>query len=368
LLFIIIDLHGGAGVFCRTLATGLRRHFGDEFDPMLLTLRAPAALPTDSTVFCDIRSLGTHVDNSWRKPAQLAAHLPALARAIREMHPARIITAGTYPNLLVPCVAPDVPTLLTVHVNTTQLLRDSRFRTVLRPLVRLRYETAPVVAPANGVADDLRRNHGAANVRVIHHGVDEARIRELAQATPENLPSAPYVIAVGRLTPQKDYPTLLRAYAAARERGLPHRLVIVGDGDLRDELTGLAREMELGQHVLFLGHRDNPYPYIRRADCLVLSSVFEGFGLVLAEAMALGVPVVSTDCPSGPAEILDAGQAGLLVPMRDVDALANALLRMTRPAERAQYASLAHRRAEAFTLERMAAEYRQALLGLRPSP
>jgi glycosyltransferase involved in cell wall biosynthesis len=135
----------------------------------------------------------------------------------------------------------------------------------------------------------------------------------------------PVVLGVGRLTQAKDFPTLIRAFALVRKER-PARLMILGEGEERPKLEALVRELRLEEDVALPGFVDNPYKYMKRAAVFVLSSRWEGFGIVLVEAMALGTPVVATDCPSGPAEILENGKWGRLVPPGDPEALAKAIL------------------------------------------
>ncbi len=149
----------------------------------------------------------------------------------------------------------------------------------------------------------------------------------------------PVLVGIGRLTEQKDFSTLIRAFA--RLRAQRHaRLVILGEGDDRRALETMARDLGVASDVDLPGFVDNPYAYLTRAAVFVLSSIYEGLPTVVVEALALGTPVVSTDCPTGPREILEGGQLGQLVPIRDPVALAaamGAVLDMPRipvPAER----------------------------------
>jgi glycosyltransferase involved in cell wall biosynthesis len=129
---------------------------------------------------------------------------------------------------------------------------------------------------------------------------------------------------IGRLDPQKDQVTLLRAFARlARRRDAG--LIILGEGRERGRLERLARDLGVADRVIMPGWVPSIEPYFRAADLFVLSSAYEGFGLVLVEALSQGVPVVSTDCPSGPAEILADGRYGRLVPVGDDEALADAM-------------------------------------------
>ena len=132
---------------------------------------------------------------------------------------------------------------------------------------------------------------------------------------------APVFVSAGRLVSQKDHQTLLRALALHRRR-LPSRLLLLGTGPLKEPLEALAHQLGIADAVDFLGFQDNPLPWFRRADAFVLSSRTEGFGNVLVEAMWCGTPVIATDCPHGPSEILDGGTYGSLVPPGQPEALA----------------------------------------------
>jgi len=143
---------------------------------------------------------------------------------------------------------------------------------------------------------------------------------------PPSLPAGePFVLAVGRLHKQKGYKYLLQAFArVAGQR--PSHLVILGEGADRKELQNLAASLGIASRVHFLGYTPSPLAYMRHTAVFVLSSIAEGFGNVVVEALACGAPVVSTDCPHGPREILAGGRYGALVPVGDIDALANAII------------------------------------------
>jgi glycosyltransferase involved in cell wall biosynthesis len=135
----------------------------------------------------------------------------------------------------------------------------------------------------------------------------------------------PVILAVGRLTKQKDFPTLIRSFAQVRQN-VPARLLILGEGVDRDELEALVRQLGLQDDVSLPGFVDNPYAYMHRAGLFVLSSRWEGLPTVLIEALYCGRPVIATDCPSGPREILANGRFGALVPVGDVEALSRAIV------------------------------------------
>ncbi len=135
----------------------------------------------------------------------------------------------------------------------------------------------------------------------------------------------PLVIGVGRLTKQKDFPTLIRAFAIVRQVK-PARLIIFGEGGEKKQLMALVQELGIEKDVEIHPFVSNPYAYIAKADVFVLSSILEGLPTVLIEAMAVGTPVVATNCESGPEEILDGGKFGDLVPVRDCQAIADSIL------------------------------------------
>ncbi|MEP1201237.1 glycosyltransferase [Tateyamaria sp.] len=180
-----------------------------------------------------------------------------------------------------------------------------------------------------GVGDDmaslalLRRNA----VDVIYNPVPPRRVPEpVAIDMADRLWSGPggaRIVTVGTMKAVKNHPLLLRAFARLHRSDA--RLMFVGDGIGREALLSLAHELDVADRVIFAGFRPDPTPFYKTADLFVLSSDYEGFGNVIVEAMACGTPVVSTDCPSGPGEILARGKYGRLVPVGDVAALADAL-------------------------------------------
>lgn len=188
-----------------------------------------------------------------------------------------------------------------------------------------------VVSVSRGTATDLARTAGVASdrIEVIFNPIVTPELREMA-AAPLDHPwfkagQPPVVVSVGRFSQQKDFGTLLRAFSLVLER-LPARLLILGEGPERSSLEALVSELGLDGSVDLPGWIRNPYPYMRRADAFVLSSRWEGLPSVLIEALYCGVPIVSTDCPSGPDEILDGGKHGLLVPVGDTEALARGIV------------------------------------------
>ena len=221
-----------------------------------------------------------------------------------------------------------------------------------------------LIVPSSGVYDDLVRWFPRARTRacVVHNGVDIARVRALASAQEPFVKREPWVVMAARLSCQKDHQTLLRAFSGIVENTRA-RLILVGDGEERAEIERQARELGIGDRLRITGHLDNPFPLMAAADVVVLSSHYEGFGLVLVEAMALGRAVIATDCPSGPAEIIRDGIDGFLVPPRDAACLGARMAALLGDAGlRARIGAAGERRAERFSQDRMFARYREVLL------
>jgi len=224
------------------------------------------------------------------------------------------------------------------------------------------------VALSHGVADDFRKKFGRPHgqVSVIYNAGFDAQVRSRAGESLGEIKRPPgrLLVACGRLTPQKNFPALLRAVALVRTK-MPVTLWILGQGELRSKLENLAHELGLADAVRFLGFQPNPFKYIAQADAFVLSSDWEGFGNVIVEAMALGVPVISTACPFGPPEIITSGENGLLVPVGAVESLADAMVALCADRALADRLGRAGKlRADDFRAERIAGEYEQLLHNL----
>jgi glycosyltransferase involved in cell wall biosynthesis len=268
-------------------------------------------------------------------PRTVAALLP-LRRYLRRRRPRALLSTLEHGNVVALLASRGLRDVRVAVREANTASRDfdgagPRERVVLA-LMRLLYRRADVVvAVSRGVADDLVEHLRlpAGRIRVIENPVVTARLHDLATAPPPHPwfadGGAPVVLAVGRLTPQKRFDTLLRAFATARGQA-DLRLVVLGEGPERAALEALARELGIDAQVALPGFVDNPFAAMRHAGVFVLSSAWEGLPNALIQALALGAAVVSTDCPSGPREVLDGGELGELVPIDDAAALAVAML------------------------------------------
>ncbi|NIR27779.1 MAG: glycosyltransferase [Gammaproteobacteria bacterium] len=299
--------------------------FRRELSP-LVRLVALDSLPTRTAALTGSKGL-------W-----VLASAPALARYLRRERPDLVLSTSNPANLAALCARRlarlDIPVCISVNVHLSEAAGPGRplWGRWLRRFMQRWYPRADAaVAISQGVAHDLARLTRLPRTRisVIPNPVPLDRLRERASEPPPHTwckPGAPpLVLAVGKLEPQKDFATLIRAFARVRA-ARPARLAILGEGSERQRLRALARKLGVESDVHLAGFVDNPFVWMAHASVFVLSSAWEGFSNALCEALACGCPVVSTDCPSGPAEILQGGLYGPLVPVGDHQAMAGAVL------------------------------------------
>lgn len=263
----------------------------------------------------------------------------ALRRYLEKEQPAILFSAldilssaywarpATVPTRIVMCVQTYLSEQFKNHQGQT-------FGKVRSRVVRWLYpKSDAIVAASIGTAEDVAQLTGLPvdRIQVIYNPVITQEVFQKSEATIDHpwfkSEELPVILGIGRLVSQKDFPTLITAFAKVRENR-PARLMILGEGGDRADLEALIQSFGLESDVALPGFTENPYAYLSKASLFVLSSRFEGFGNVVAEALACGAPVVSTDCPSGPAEILDHGKYGRLIPVANPTAMTTAILEM----------------------------------------
>jgi len=305
---------------------------------------------------------------------RLVRALPALVRYLLKERPEAVLAALDYLNvgtLLANRLAGSpARVVVTTHKYFSLATRRSdlrRDRWLLPIAMRMTYPWAHgVVTVADAMAEDLSSSLGLPRERITvipNPAVTSALLKKAAEAPDHpwltEEPGVPLVIGMGRLHKEKDFATLLRGFAVLR-RILPARLIILGEGPERLALASCASDLGIERDLHLPGFVGNPYAILARSDLFVMSSVNEGLPTALIEAMACGCPVVSTDCPSGPAEILENGLYGRLVPVGDHEALAGAMkatLDSPPPQE------MLKARAEIYHVDRVVDQYR-AMLGV----
>ena len=255
-------------------------------------------------------------------------------------------------------------------VNLTEFIKDhfasEKYRWLKTYLTKKAYcDADAVVVVSQGEKEDLIQNFKIPDNRIIriYNPLNQVRIAELSAENTGMRFEMPVVVSVGRLVHQKGFDILLRAFRKVRDVKAA-KLLIVGDGEKKKELISLAQSLNLNDDVLFLGMQGNPFKFMRWAKVFCLASRYEGFGNVILEAMSLGVPVIVTDCPSGPAEIVENGKYGILVPAENADALADALIRvLSNDKLSAGLSELSLKRAKDFDLETLLKQWEEIIVG-----
>lgn len=287
-------------------------------------------------------------------------------RALRRASPDLTVSFLTRSNVasVIAGTLLGIPAVVSERVNTSSHLGTGAGAIAARLLVKATYPKARrIIAVSQGVADDLRDSFGVRRdrVAVIANPIDLDAIRAQAEIGVAVSIDTPYAVTMGRLVPNKNFAMLIEAFARA---GVAGKLLILGDGPERDALTRQIEALGLTGRVVMPGFSANPFPTLARADFYVSPSRAEGFPNSLLEAMSVGLPVISTNCPSGPSEVLadlpreQVGTGvtfaphGILVASNDPDAMAQALRAMTDPACRQRYAERASRRAADFGVAR----------------
>jgi glycosyltransferase involved in cell wall biosynthesis len=271
------------------------------------------------------------------RATRVLTSLPRLSGYLKQARPKALVSALNYANVVAIWARrlTGVPSRVLVNEQNTisrAAPASSRRRQRMVPhFVRRFYPWADyIIGNSHGVVEDLIQVTGLPRERIklLYNPVVTPEVREKARL-PVDHPwfaagQPPVVLAVGRLTKQKDFPTLIQAFADVR-RKRPARLMILGEGTDRPALEALIGQLDLQADVALPGFVQNPYAYMSHAALYVLSSRWEGLPTVLIEALYCGQPVVATDCPSGPREILAGGKHGALIPMQDVAALTQAI-------------------------------------------
>ena len=252
--------------------------------------------------------------------------------------------------------------VINVHSVKTDILQDapSYDQRLLKSLIRRLYRKADcIIAVSDGIKQDLVRNFGIPEnkIRVIHNPIDVKRICRLAEQEVDhpwiNQKKGRLVVAVGRLVRIKGYDLLIRAFAQLPQQ-TDARLMIIGHGPELAPLQKLAQQLDIEQRIAFLGFQQNPWKFMKQADCLVLSSRTEGLPMVIGEALALELPVIAVDCSHGVREYLEDSRYGMIVPPNDAGALADGIRDLLENEElRINYAQRARDRVQIFARGRI---------------
>lgn len=315
----------------------------------------PSFYPLDERVRVRYLSLNRHsphvfasLANNWRRFASIRK----AARAARTDVMVSFIDSANV-RTIIALLGAGIPLIVSERVHP----RHENIGPVWALLRRLTYPLASCLVVQTAEIAAYVKGWGVGQVAVIPNPVLPMPVRGDAPPLPR-----PCLLAVGRLYPQKAYDLLLRAFAVAARRHPGWSLCIAGEGPLRPQLEAAAKEPGLAGRVRLLGQVADVGGLLEQADAYALSSTYEGFPNSLCEALAAGLPCVSTDCPSGPADILRHGENGLLVPVGDADALADALSRvMADAALRERLGARAREVCQRFSLAQVMSQWEDAV-------
>jgi glycosyltransferase involved in cell wall biosynthesis len=348
------SLEGGIGRFVVNLA---REFMARGYVVDVVTIKTgPRDIPHEGVSITDLRT-----GRTFRSLFSLVSYL-------KEKKPRALLSALFHANLVAIFAkilsGSNTRVVVTEHVALKEELKRQPIlkRWMFKFFINFFYPKAfKVTAGSVGVKDDLMYvGVPDKKIEVIYYPIINQELFKSAEGEVDekwlNNSQIPVVLAIGRLTEQKDFSTLIKAFNLALKI-VEAKLIIIGDGYEKPNLVKLIADSVLNDKIFLLGHKQNHYPYFKKANLFVLSSKYEGLGIVLVEALALGVPVVSTDCPSGPSEVLKGGARGILVPVGDETALSAAIIEsLVNPKIKKEQINL-----EEFTSTNSGAHYEQIL-------
>lgn len=359
ILFVIPSLAGGGAE--RVLVHLLRHLDRNRFNPSVVVFSSKNDYQEEIHENVNIILLEK------RKRTSFFGIIKSLSKIIKKESPFIICSFLTYANYLSvlekSLSGSKARLFLTEHANLSVDLKHENFQLIKKIMIRTLYPKADwIITVSNGVKKDIVSNFGIPEekCRVIYNPVDIDRIQALAMEEVSHIwfkEEMPVLTACGRLTIQKNYPMLLRSIKAVSTE-IAVRVIVLGEGEKRTELEAYAKKLGIHNNVAFLGFQKNPFKFMANSDLFVSSSLWEGFSNVLIEAMTCGIPVISTNCPSGPNEIITHEANGLLVPVNDKNAMAEAILRLLKDEPlRKNLAEAGRKRAEDFRVEKIVKKY-----------
>jgi glycosyltransferase involved in cell wall biosynthesis len=365
ILFVIPSLDGGGTQ--RNVINILKYIDRDKFNPYLLLFKYQGEFLAQIPGYVTVYNLNKRNKFDFFKLIILLSF-----RIFTKIKPEIVISFLEYANLVVliaksfSFIKPLI--IISERNNTTLSLEYKRMAKVKRLLIKKLYSRADkIISVSEGVETDLIKSFGVQQkqVQVIYNGFDLAFIKHEIREPINNIDqvrdNTPIIIACGRLTYQKNYPLLLESFSKTQKQ-IDSTLLILGQGEEKVFLEELILRFGIQEKVILLGFQKNPFKYIAIADIFVLSSRWEGFPNVIVEAMACGTPVISTRCPYGPEEIITDGENGLLVPVDDRDAMAEAIIKLIgNKILRERLILGGSLRVEDFNIRKMVTEYKKII-------
>jgi glycosyltransferase involved in cell wall biosynthesis len=369
-LFFISSLEGGGAE--RVMVEILRNINRNYIEPILILLypydHSPykGLLPKDLEVIVIKRES----DTSLEKIKQFKDFL----KCIKNKKPDLILSMLTHCNIMaiVAGLMYKIRTIVSEHNTLSEIIKTEDGRKMMGIsgsfLVRKLYRFAnKIIAVSEGIKDDLIKNFGISKekISVIYNPVDLENIRTLSKEPVDHHffeSNVPIIISVGRLIYQKGFDLFIRALKKLSSQ-IDFRAIILGNGPEKESLEDLAFKLDIIDKISFAGFKANPFAFLSKSDIFVLSSRFEGLPMAILEAMACEVPIIATDCKSGPREILQDGEYGIFVPIEDEDALSVAMLKLLKDsALRERFKLLSKERVTNFSIDKIVKKYEELIL------
>ncbi len=370
LIFIIPTLGGGGAE--RVFLHILKNLDRSKFSPSVVLFEKTGDLLPELPVEIKVKILKEH-DETYRMYGTVFIKLALrFSRFIKQERPDVIVSFMWYTNF-VTLIAKMVSRISSKVIVSERygfaVSFEGRIAEFLRRMIiRFFYPMADsIIVNSAAMGQQLKDTfHVQANkIATIYNPVDISKIRSLSEEEVDHPwfdQPLPIIISIGRVTRQKGFDQLIKAVKTLHDEGTACRLVILGKGPEDGNLKKLYSALGISDRVLFLGFQQNPYRYLARATIFVLSSFYEGFPNVLLEAIALGIPSVATQCPTGPDEIITDGMDGLLVPPGDHVALAEAIRKLLQDnSMRWQFSEAGKRRAQDFEVKDIVRQYEKAI-------
>ena len=372
-LFLILDFRlAGVEKIILYLVNRLDRN---RFQPVIVAVNASGPLlvsvPDDVPVF----NLRGEQGNMLQFPWKVIRYSYMLRKIIMDIKPSIVISGSWFTSILSSCLHKSIRAtggklILAFHIPVTNFIISSSFANIFAPVKKLVTSVLfnraeKIIAISHTMKQDLITKLHILSTKIseIYNGIDVTAISAASMEANDINLDFPYLVAVGRLENVKGHDFLIRSFSLV-SNSIPHNLIIVGEGSCCDYLQKMVMDLGLEERIMFTGGLSNPYPIMKNADFLVLSSLWEAFPFVLLEALALKVPVIAT-ASDGPIEILDHGKYGTLVPVGDETALAEAICRYAvNPEERLRFNAQSTTRVEGFSLDRMVKEYEDLFINL----
>jgi glycosyltransferase involved in cell wall biosynthesis len=377
-LILTKNIDGGTGTFALNLLKIEKLFKKPKLDTKIAVLEKPKYRYINKDIkekFVFLRKAGfyPHKYIVFSKiPTHFWQELVWVNKLIRSHNPDLIFGIDVHANLLIQInkflFFRNTKTLLTTHIDLGKTIAaKSGFLAnfLLRKIIGFLYNQADaLVCVSKSLGQNLSETFEIKKrVSIVYNGYNNLKSR---QKIPKKLLKKEHtIITVARLVEQKDHQTLIKAFELVQKELPNTKLLITSEGPLKQDLVKLVSRLGLSKKISFLGWVKSIDPYLKKSDIFVLSSKREGFGYVLIEAMLYGKPVISTNTPYGPSEVLDNGKYGVLVPMGDEEEMKKAILKLlTDKKEYRHYAKMAFRRSAFFSLDKMLISYKKIINGL----